>query len=151
MAEPKKRTDPGMDTTQRSERSEAATRASVTATDAMNVATQASLFASQAANESTMRQTQSTQTVRIVYVVAVVAIAGIGAGASVLAPDQTVPIVAFCGSIIVALIPLMKGQSEVHSTVNSKMDLLIKEVEKSALAKGEATGRRLQKSENESA
>lgn len=153
MAKQEKRTDVGMDTISKSERVEEVTEASVVATEAMLKATRASTEATDAANEATRRQTQATHTVRIVYVLSVVAIVAIGAAASIAATslgaqEQIVPILAFCGSIIIALIPLMKGQSEVHTTVNSKMDLLLAEKEKAALAEGEATGRRLQKHEN---
>lgn len=156
MSEPKKRTDAGMDTIAKAERveeaakaSEEATEAQVIATEGMLKATKASTAATDAANEATRRQLQATHTVKIVYVLSVVAIAAIGAGASIAAPEQAVPILAFCGSIIVALIPLMKGQSEVNGTVKSQMEILMQQREKAALAEGEATGRRLQKDEHE--
>lgn len=84
-----------------------------------------------------------------VYVVAIVLIVGIGVAGVLVKPEQAVAILTFCGSILVALIALLKAQEEVHDAVNSKMDLLLAVVRRSSKAEGVEEGRAAQKAEQE--
>jgi uncharacterized membrane protein len=89
------------------------------------------------------------------YVTAIVLIFSIGTVAVVLAPEQAVAIMAFCGSVLVSLFTILntvlKGQAELkeaqvqtHDAVNGKMEKMIGVIEESEFAKGKLA----QKEEN---
>lgn len=82
------------------------------------------------------------------YIVAIVLIAGIALSGVMFRPEQSIAILSFSGSILVALLTILKGQSEVHNAVNSKMDILLKLVEDVARAEGMLAGREVQRREN---
>lgn len=84
------------------------------------------------------------------YILAIVSIVGIAVGASAAKPEQAISTLSFCGSVLIALLALLKGQVETHQAVNSKMDLLLSLVASSERAKGLLEGREQQKVDDQS-
>lgn len=84
-----------------------------------------------------------------VYLFVMLLIVAMGSVAIFFVPAQLAPILAFCGSILAALLATLKGQTSIHLAVNSKMDKLLLLVEESSKAKGKLEGIAQEKSDQQ--
>lgn len=84
----------------------------------------------------------------VIYIVAIAFIFSLSIVACIVDPERSAVIITFAGSILVAFLAMLKGLVEVHTAVNSKMDMLLAKVAEAQRAAGNKEGREEQKEES---
>ena len=85
------------------------------------------------------------------YILAIIVIVMITTAAALYDSEQSTAILALGGALLTAFLALINGNSEIHSTFNSKMDKFLELVETASIAKGrkEVEDENVQKAKDE--